>query len=175
MLPGGVDEGGLVVSPPFADVPPGAFDGSATAALALRSAASADAGELGVAVDPATDGPEVPLTPGSNADAVSGFGTSPRVNVSTAAAAIVVITAPVMMRGNGFLDMERSSCASASGSVPAAPVQIIGRMRPREIGQVAVPVSKASRLVQAQRSAMTENTNVIRLMPASMIPPAPLP
>lgn len=62
MLPGGVDEGGLVVSPPFADVPPGAFDGSATAALALRSAASADAGELGVAVDPATDGPEVPLT-----------------------------------------------------------------------------------------------------------------
>ena len=116
MLPGGVDEGGLVVSPPFADVPPGAFDGSATAALALRSAASADAGELGVAVDPATDGPEVPLTPGSNADAVSGFGTSPRVNVSTAAAAIVVITAPVMMRGKFISDfLGLASCQHGAG------------------------------------------------------------
>jgi hypothetical protein len=126
--------GDVVVPPPEDDVVLGGLDGSSAAAFsAARSVASADAGELGVGVEPWTSGPAVSVTPGSRVEVVSVPGASPRVNVRNAAAATVVITAPVMIRGNRFLDTGDSSCASAKGSVPAAPEQIIGRSALGEI------------------------------------------
>ncbi len=73
---------------------------------AARSTGSAELVELGSgsAVEPLTTGPLPPATLGSVAEAVSVAGASPRVNVRTAAATIVTMTAPEMMRGSGLLN-----------------------------------------------------------------------
>lgn len=131
----GADVVGVVVGPPPLCVgePLGVLLPLGSVDSASRSAASAEAGDVGVGVELATTGAFLPLTPGSVADAVSVVGASPRVNVTNAATAIMATTAPVMIRGQGLLYTGGSSCASTNGSVPSAPIQAIGRERPDEI------------------------------------------